>query len=120
MKNLVRFAVAGAMLAGFATAQAQSLPSTGSSDLWLFVADTSTGTTYAEDLGASALGGTNAQIAITASATAIAGNPLNRSWSADAAVGFPCQPRRWFIARHRSIRPARAPRTGSPPPFPRS
>ena len=32
MKNLVRFAVAGAMLAGFATAQAQSLPSTGSSD----------------------------------------------------------------------------------------
>ena len=28
MKNLVRFAVAGAMLAGFATAQAQSLPLT--------------------------------------------------------------------------------------------
>jgi hypothetical protein len=54
MKNLVRFAVAGAMLAGFATAQAQSLPSTGTSDLWLFVADTSTGTTFAEDLGASA------------------------------------------------------------------
>jgi hypothetical protein len=54
MKNLVRFAVAGAMLAGFATAQAQSLPSTGSSDLWLFVADTSTGTTFAEDLGSSA------------------------------------------------------------------
>jgi hypothetical protein len=42
------------MLAGFATAQAQSLPSTGSSDLWLFVADTSTGTTFAEDLGSSA------------------------------------------------------------------
>jgi hypothetical protein len=54
MKNLVRFAVAGALLAGFATAQAQSLPSTGSSDLWLFVADTSTGTTFAEDLGSSA------------------------------------------------------------------
>jgi hypothetical protein len=51
MKNLVRFAVAGAMLAGFATAQAQSLPSTGASDLWLFVADTTTGTTFAEDLG---------------------------------------------------------------------
>jgi len=54
MKNLVRFAVAGAMLAGFATAQAQSLPSTGSSDLWLFVADSTTGTTFAEDLGSSA------------------------------------------------------------------
>jgi hypothetical protein len=54
MKNLVRFAVAGAMLAGFATAQAQSLPSTGSSDLWLFVANTSTGTTFAEDLGSAA------------------------------------------------------------------
>jgi hypothetical protein len=54
MKNLVRFAVAGAMLAGFATAQAQSLPSSGSADLWLFVADTSTGTTFAEDLGSSA------------------------------------------------------------------
>jgi hypothetical protein len=54
MKSLVRFAVAGAMLAGFATAQAQSLPITGSSDLWLFVADTSTGTTFAEDLGGTA------------------------------------------------------------------
>jgi hypothetical protein len=54
MKNLVRFAVAGAMLAGFATAQAQSLPSTNNADLWLFVADTSTGTTFAEDLGSSA------------------------------------------------------------------
>jgi hypothetical protein len=54
MKNLVRFAVAGAMLAGFATAQAQSLPSTNSSDLWLFVANTSTGTTFAEDLGSAA------------------------------------------------------------------
>jgi hypothetical protein len=54
MKNLVRFAVAGAMLAGFATAQAQSLPSTNSSDLWLFVANTSTGTTFAEDLGSTA------------------------------------------------------------------
>ena len=54
MKNLVRFAVAGAMLAGFATAQAQSLPSTNNADLWLFVADTTTGTTFAEDLGSSA------------------------------------------------------------------
>jgi hypothetical protein len=55
MKNLVRFAVAGAMLAGFATAQAQTpaLPSSGSSDLWLFVADSAAGTSFAEDTGLS-------------------------------------------------------------------
>jgi hypothetical protein len=55
MKNLVRFAVAGALLAGFATAQAQtpSLPSSGSSDLWLFVSDSSAGTSFAEDTGLS-------------------------------------------------------------------
>ena len=51
MKNLVRFAVAGAMLAGFATAHAQSAPSSNNADLWLFVSDTTAGTTYAEDLG---------------------------------------------------------------------
>jgi hypothetical protein len=55
MKNLVRFAVAGALMAGFATAQAQtpSLPSSGSSDLWLFVADAAAGTSFAEDTGLS-------------------------------------------------------------------
>ena len=53
MKNLVRFAVAGALMAGYATAQAQSLPSSGSSDLWLFVADTTAGTGFAEDTGIS-------------------------------------------------------------------
>ena len=53
MKNLLRFAVAGALMAGYATAQAQSLPSTGSSDLWLFVSDQSAGTTFAEDTGVS-------------------------------------------------------------------
>jgi hypothetical protein len=53
MKNLVRFAVAGALMAGFATAQAQSLPSSGSSDLWLFVSDSSAGTSFAEDTGLS-------------------------------------------------------------------
>ena len=44
MKNVVRFAVAGALMAGFATAHAAapSLPSTGSSDLWLFVSDSAT------------------------------------------------------------------------------
>jgi hypothetical protein len=39
------------MLAGFATAQAQSVPSSGAADLWLFVADTTASTTFAEDLG---------------------------------------------------------------------
>jgi hypothetical protein len=51
MKNSVRFVVAGLMLAGFATAQAQSLPSSGSSDLWLFVSDQAAGTSFAEDTG---------------------------------------------------------------------
>lgn len=53
MKNVVRFAVAGALLAGYATAQAQSLPSTNASDLWLFVSDQAAGTTFAEDTGVS-------------------------------------------------------------------
>src|ERR1700733_5216965 len=55
MKNILRFAVAGALMAGYATAQAQSvpLPSSGSSDLWLFVSDASTNTTFAEDTGVS-------------------------------------------------------------------
>jgi hypothetical protein len=51
MKTLIRFAVAGAMLASFATAQAQNLPDTGNADLWLFVADPTAHTTYAEDTG---------------------------------------------------------------------
>jgi hypothetical protein len=53
MKNLVRFAVATALMGGFATAQAQTpaLPSSGSADLWLFVSDSATNTTFAEDTG---------------------------------------------------------------------
>jgi hypothetical protein len=51
MKTILRFAVAGALMAGYATAQAQSLPSSGSSDLWLFVSDQAAHTTFAEDTG---------------------------------------------------------------------
>jgi hypothetical protein len=53
MKTLIRFAVAGAMLAGIATAQAQNLPDTGNADLWVFVSDPTAHTTYAEDTGLS-------------------------------------------------------------------
>jgi hypothetical protein len=53
MKTILRFAVAGALMAGYATAQAQALPSTGSSDLWLFVSDQAANTTFAEDTGIS-------------------------------------------------------------------
>jgi hypothetical protein len=54
MKNSVRFVVAGLMLAGFATAQAQvQTPSSGASDLWLFVSDQQAGTSFAEDTGIS-------------------------------------------------------------------
>jgi hypothetical protein len=38
-------------MAGYVTAQAQPLPSSGSSDLWLFVSDATAGTTFAEDTG---------------------------------------------------------------------
>jgi hypothetical protein len=51
MKKSVRFVVAGLMLAGIATAQAQNLPSSGNADLWLFVSDQSAGTSFAEDTG---------------------------------------------------------------------
>ena len=53
MKTLIRFAVAGALLASFATAQAQNLPDTGNADLWVFVSDPTAHTTYAEDTGLS-------------------------------------------------------------------
>lgn len=53
MKTLIRFAVAGALMAGFATAQAQNLPSSGNSDLWVFVSDATAKTTFAEDTGLS-------------------------------------------------------------------
>jgi hypothetical protein len=53
MKTLIRFAVAGALLAGYATAQAQNLPDTGNSDLWVFVSDPTAKTTFAEDTGLS-------------------------------------------------------------------
>jgi hypothetical protein len=53
MKNLVRIAVAGVLMTGFATAQAQNLPSTGNSDLWVFVSNQAAGTTFAEDTGIS-------------------------------------------------------------------
>jgi hypothetical protein len=52
MKNLMRIGVAGALMAGYATAQAAvPLPSSGNSDLWLFVSDQTAGTTFAEDTG---------------------------------------------------------------------
>ena len=51
MKTSIRFAVAGALLASFATAQAQNLPDSGNADLWVFVSDPTAHTTYAEDTG---------------------------------------------------------------------
>ena len=83
MKNVVRFAVAGALLAGYATAQAQSLPSTNTSDLWLFVSDQTAGTTFAEDTGVSVA-------SILPSGSLAAGNSntvLSTSISANFSVG---------------------------------
>jgi hypothetical protein len=53
MKNFVRIAVAGALLAGGQAVYAQAVPtpSSDASDLWLFVSDQGNGTTFAEDTG---------------------------------------------------------------------
>jgi hypothetical protein len=51
MKQVVRFAIAGALMVGYATAQAQTQPSSNASDLWLFVSDQTAGTTFAVDTG---------------------------------------------------------------------
>jgi hypothetical protein len=52
MKKLVGFAIAGAMVAGFQTAEAQpTIPSSGNTDLWLFVSNQTAGTTLAVDTG---------------------------------------------------------------------
>jgi hypothetical protein len=54
MNNLIRFAVAGALTVGYSTATlAQALPSSNNADLWLFVADPTTQTTFSEDTGIS-------------------------------------------------------------------
>lgn len=94
MKNLVRFAVAGALMAGFATAQAQApLPASGSADLWLFVSDAAagsannvTGETFAEDTGiplSSILPSSGLVTNATALTTAL---PANFSLTASAAL----------------------------------
>jgi hypothetical protein len=52
MKKLVGYAVAGALLAGFQTAQAQpKVPSSGATDLWLYVSDQTAKTSFAVDTG---------------------------------------------------------------------
>ncbi len=49
MKNALRFALAGTALLGYAVAHGQAAaPSTGDSDLWVFVTDPSTDETFAE------------------------------------------------------------------------
>jgi len=54
MKKLIKFGVAGALVAGCVTAQAQNgIPSSNTSDLWLFVSDATAQTTFAEDTGIS-------------------------------------------------------------------
>ncbi len=54
MKNAIRLALAGTALLGYAVAHAQGGPPTsGTSDLWLFVTDPATDETYARDTGIS-------------------------------------------------------------------
>jgi hypothetical protein len=51
MKKLIRFAAAGALIAGATVVHAQNQPSSDTADLWLFVSDQAAGTTFAEDTG---------------------------------------------------------------------
>ncbi len=53
MKTLISFAVAGVLAVGVQVAEAQTVPSSGSADAYLFVFDQATQTTFAEDLGSS-------------------------------------------------------------------
>jgi len=96
MKTLIRFAVAGALMAGFATAQAQNLPSSGNSDLWVFVSDATAKTTFAEDTGlslssllptASLVSGANLNTSIAANFTVNATSTLTSYINAANAAG---------------------------------
>ena len=101
MNKAIQYAVAGALLAGVATAQAQNVPSTNNSDLWLFVSAEGSNTTFAEDTGISintlvpnssllGSGATNASLnstAITANFTLTASTALAAYLSAAASAG---------------------------------
>jgi len=87
MKNLVRYAVVGALMVGGSAAQAQSLPSSGSADLWLFVADPAAQTTFAEDLGSQASLSTLMPTATLAAQPASPTPTLSTAISANFSVG---------------------------------
>lgn len=100
MKTLIRFAVAGALLAGYATAQAQNLPDTGNSDLWVFVSDPTAKTTFAEDTGlslssllptSSLVAGANLNTSISASFSVAATSGLSSYISSATAAGHTLQ-----------------------------
>jgi hypothetical protein len=100
MKTLIRFAVAGALLAGYATAQAQNLPDTGNSDLWVFVSDPTAKTTFAEDTGlslssllptSSLVAGANLNTSISASFSVAATSGLSSYISAANSAGHALQ-----------------------------
>jgi len=101
MNKTIQYAVAGALLTGVATAQAQSLPSSNNSDLWLFVSAEGSNTTFAEDTGFSInslvpaadllpSGSTNASLnstAISARFTLAASSALTAYLNAAASAG---------------------------------
>jgi hypothetical protein len=100
MKTLIRFAVAGALMAGYATAQAQNMPASGNSDLWVFVSDATAKTTFAEDTGLSLssllptsklVSGANLNTSISASFSVAATSTLTSYISAANAAGHTLQ-----------------------------
>lgn len=84
MKNLIRFGVAGALMAGYMTAQAQPLPSSGSSDLWLFVSNASNSTTFAEDTGMSI----NSIVGSTFTSNSVLSTAIKANFSLNASTAL--------------------------------
>jgi len=100
MKTLIRLAVAGTLLAGYATAQAQNLPDSGNADLWVFVSDPTAHTTYAEDTGlslssllptSSLVSGANLDTSIKANFSVAATSGLSSYISAATTAGHALQ-----------------------------
>jgi hypothetical protein len=88
MKNFVRLAIAAAVAAGGASgALAQALPSSGSADLWVFVADPGASDSFAWDTGISLSSLEPGSLSTTAKATTNS-DPVNISVTSSALATF--------------------------------
>lgn len=88
MKNFVRLAIAAAVAAGATSgAMAQALPSSGASDLWVFVTDPGASDTFAWDTGISLSSVEPSTLSTTAKATTNS-DPVNIDVTSSALATF--------------------------------